>query len=77
MNNRRRPDQPELFAEVVESLHQRDEPFVNPDGAWRTRRVRPGGRGWRVLRDRGRHTIWTRRKPVVCSTVRLKRRWLP
>jgi hypothetical protein len=72
----RRP-QLELFAEIVESLRERDQPFVETDGAWGSRRVRPDGPGWRILHDRERHTTWTRRKPVVSPAVRLKRRWLP
>lgn len=70
----RHPDQFELFAEVIESLNTRDAPFVNPDGAWGTRRARPLGAGWRLDRDRERHSAWVRRFAMARTAGRLKRR---
>jgi hypothetical protein len=37
------------FLEFVETAETRDRPFVDRDGAWGSRVVRPNGDGWRVL----------------------------
>ena len=61
----RRPDQPSLFGEVIETVRIRDRAITCSDGAWATYRTRPPGDGWRILEDRERATVWTRRKPVA------------
>jgi hypothetical protein len=63
--------------ELIETVRTPDRVIERSDGRSATYRVRPPGAGWFVLRDRERHTVWTRHTPVVRSTVRLKRRWLP
>jgi hypothetical protein len=73
----RRPDQPELFAEIVETVRTGNRTVECSDGGWASYRVRPAGAGWFVLRDRDRHTVWTRRRPAVHPNIRRKRRWLP
>ena len=55
---------------MIETVRTRDITVHFPDGSTETRRARPPGDGWRILRDRERHTIWTRRTPVVRPTVR-------
>jgi hypothetical protein len=65
----RRPDQPELFAEVVETVRTRDRFLEYSDGSSATYRVKPPGAGWFILRDRERHTVWTRRRPVIWRPV--------
>ena len=62
---------------TIETVRTRDITVHFPGGSTETRRARPGGDGWRILRDRDRHTIWARRRLVTRPTVRLKRRWLP
>ena len=60
----RPPGQPELFADLVETVVTRDEPFDDEHGGWGTRRVPPSGKGWRIDRDRERATRWVRRTGV-------------
>ena len=66
---------PELH--VIETIRTPDRVIESTDGGWATYRVQPPGAGWRILLDRERHTVWTRRVPAVLRpTVRLKGRWL-
>jgi ParB-like nuclease domain len=65
----RRPDQPELFAELVETVRTRDQTVGCDDGASATYRTRPPGPGWQILHDRERATVWTRHRPVVWRPV--------
>jgi hypothetical protein len=56
-----RPNQLQLFDELVETETTRDR--VDDAGTFIQR---PVGRGWRVLNaDRERHTAWMRRRPIV------------
>jgi hypothetical protein len=72
----KRLDQPELFAELVETVRTRDRTDECDNGASATYRVRPPGVGWRILHDRERATVWTRRKPVVLRSLhRPQGRW--
>jgi hypothetical protein len=62
------------FLELVETAETRDRPFVDRDGAWGTRIVRPNGHGWRVLDAHREHfTLWIRRRLVVRNPSR--REW--
>jgi hypothetical protein len=65
----RRPGQPELFAELVETVRTRDGTVECDDGGSATYRTRPAGDGWQILHDRERATVWTRRKPVAWRPV--------
>jgi hypothetical protein len=60
--------------DVVEVATTRDEAFVDPDGAFGTRRVRPPGAGWEVAHDRERRTVWWRRRKVERLPVRRRSR---
>ena len=59
----RRPDQPSLFGEVVET--RRTRTVECDDGGCAKHRTRPPGDGWRILHDRERATVWCRRTPVI------------
>jgi hypothetical protein len=66
----KRLDQPELFAELVETVRTRDRTDECDNGASAT------SVGWRILHDRERATVWTRRKPVVLRSLhRPQGRW--
>lgn len=59
-------DQPQLFAELIETRTTRDQPFEDADGSWGSRITRPPGRGWRVADySRDKKTRWMRRIPVL------------
>jgi hypothetical protein len=65
-----------LFAELIERVETRDEPFTDRDGAWGTRIAKPPGKGWRVLDfSREKTTVWMRRIPIVWRPVRTATGW--
>ena len=47
---------------TVETTRTRDLTIHLPDGSTETRRAKPRGLGWRIVRDSERHTTWQRRK---------------
>jgi hypothetical protein len=67
---------PQNTFELIENIETRDEDFVDPDGAWGTKVVRPPGKGWQPLpikHPREPTTRWQRRSPVVPAPRRATR----
>ena len=62
---------------MIETVRTRDITVHFPDGSTETRRARPPGDGWAILRNRERHTLWSCRRPVLHPTVRVNCRCLP
>ena len=50
---------------LIETCRTRDRAVDLPDGSWASYRIKPPGRGWVILRDGERATVWMRRKRPV------------